>query len=89
MQFSITLVAAALAATVTATAAYPATNGTVSAAFYPTGTGSASKPTGTGHSSGKPSSTSQVPFVGAASKASVGGAMMVVVGGVALVSLTL
>jgi hypothetical protein len=88
MQFSITLVAAALAATVTATAAYPATNGTVSAAFYPTGTGSASKPTGTGHSSGKPSPTSQLPFTGAASKASVGGAMMVVVGGVALVNLT-
>jgi hypothetical protein len=86
MQFQITLLAALAA---TATAAYaPLNNGTVSAAMYPTGTGSASKPTGTGSAGGKATPTSQVPFTGAASKASIGSAMMVVVGGVALVSLT-
>jgi hypothetical protein len=86
MQFQITVLAALAA---TATAAYaPTNNGTVSAAMYPTGTGSASKPTGTGSAGGKATPTSQLPFTGAASKASIGSAMMVVVGGVAFVSFT-
>ncbi|KAF1920257.1 hypothetical protein BDU57DRAFT_534058 [Ampelomyces quisqualis] len=77
MQFSIFAIAAALAAT--SSAAYTATNGTVSAA-YPTGTGGAS-PSGTGS---VPRPTSSAPFEGGASMNLAGSMMgMVFVGGVA------
>ncbi|KAJ4370395.1 hypothetical protein N0V83_004913 [Neocucurbitaria cava] len=81
MQFSIIALAAAFAATTTAS--YLPTNGTTTA-IYPTGTGSLSTATGTGSPS-KP--TSQIPFTGAAAVPTqmAGSALgLVVVGGVAL-----
>lgn len=81
MQFSVVALVAALAATASAT--YPV-NGTSTAAYYPTGTG-----TGAPTVPAPTSSFTQTPFEGAATKQGVAGSAlaMVVAGGVALVSL--